>query len=317
MSRSFASRELPVANCRVWFLFPPMYMPSLGSLGRCWQVRERVWQSLKDVKAMEQHVREQNQLNLKLKGQVEKLTGEAAEEKAEIRRLIDSGINDVTNRILVLKHVAMGNVTAVKELLEKIEREQESKQNEQDEALDLLEKRQQELVSLTKSKFDSESKTIASAQEALLAAEDKVAKERKDVKTLIMQKIEGEVDGLGDNMKKQLNNEKAAIQAKVDGRAKGLEDRIMDYSHTTGLKVSGLVNQVNNLEKQQKEQIATQEVKVAAVKEDQLSLKQQTMADLSALRSQVERTRAKLSEAEDTLQAEQTVHATAASSKNS
>ena len=85
----------------------------------------------------------------------------AAEEKAEIRRLIDSGINDVTNRILVLKHVAMGNVTAVKELLEKIEREQESKQNEQDEALDLLEKRQQELVSLTKSKFDSESKTIA------------------------------------------------------------------------------------------------------------------------------------------------------------
>ena len=115
MSRSFASRELPVANCRVWFLFPPMYMPSLGSLGRCWQVRERVWQSLKDVKAMEQHVREQNQLNLKLKGQVEKLTGEAAEEKAEIRRLIDSGINDVTNRILVLKHVAMGNVTAVKE----------------------------------------------------------------------------------------------------------------------------------------------------------------------------------------------------------
>ena len=91
----------------------------------------------------------------------------------------------------------------------------------------------------------------------------------------------------------------------------------MDYSHTTGLKVSGLVNQVNNLEKQQKEQIATQEVKVAAVKEDQLSLKQQTMADLSALRSQVERTRAKLSEAEDTLQAEQTVHATAASSKNS
>jgi len=275
-----------------------MYMPSLGSLGRCWQVRERVWQSLKDVKAMEQHVREQNQLNLKLKGQVEKLTGEAAEEKAEIRRLIDSGINDVTNRILVLKHVAMGNVTAVKELLEKIEREQESKQNEQDEALDLLEKRQQELVSLTKSKFDSESKTIASAQEALLAAEDKVAKERKDVKTLIMQKIEGEVDGL-------------------DGRAKGLEDRIMDYSHTTGLKVSGLVNQVNNLEKQQKEQIATQEVKVAAVKEDQLSLKQQTMADLSALRSQVERTRAKLSEAEDTLQAEQTVHATAASSKNS
>lgn len=34
------------------------------------QVRERVWQSLKDVKAMEQHVREQNSLNLKLKGEV-------------------------------------------------------------------------------------------------------------------------------------------------------------------------------------------------------------------------------------------------------
>lgn len=40
--------------------------------------------------------------------QVDKLTGEAVAEKAEIRKLIDSGIGDVTSKILVLKHVAMG-----------------------------------------------------------------------------------------------------------------------------------------------------------------------------------------------------------------
>jgi hypothetical protein len=62
---------------------------------------------------------------------VDKLESEAAAEKAEIRRLIDSGIGNVTSKILVLKHVAMGNVTAVRGLLERIEREQESKQDQQ------------------------------------------------------------------------------------------------------------------------------------------------------------------------------------------
>ena len=47
----------------------------------------------------------------------------------------------------------------------------------------------------------------------------------------------------------------------------------------------------------------------------QVSLKQQTMADLATLRAKVEQTRAKLSEAEDTLQAEQAVHSTVVGAK--
>ena len=134
-----------------------------------------------------------------------------------------------------------------------------------------------------------------------------------------MQKIEGEVDGLGDNHEKaSLNNEKAAIQAKVDGRAKGLEDRIMDYSHTTGLKVSGLVNQVNNLEKQQKEQIATQRGQGSS---SQRGSAVTQAADYggpfgSALAGGTHACQAFMRQ-RTRFRQKQTVHATAASSKNS
>eukprot|EP00961_Rhodomonas_salina_P243454 3289853-Rhodomonas_salina.1 len=102
---------------------------------------------------MERHVREQNELNTKMKDQITTLAEDADNEKKVIRVLIDNGVQDVASKIQLLKSAAKANVTDVKLMLERIEREQKAKQEEQDRAIDELTKKHVELETQTKAKF--------------------------------------------------------------------------------------------------------------------------------------------------------------------
>lgn len=81
------------------------------------QIRERVWQTLKDVKAMEQHVRQQNALNEKMREEIEGMASGAEREKKVIRLLIDDGMKGVSDRIDLLRDAVDTNVTGVKDAL--------------------------------------------------------------------------------------------------------------------------------------------------------------------------------------------------------
>eukprot|EP00961_Rhodomonas_salina_P243455 3289854-Rhodomonas_salina.1 len=67
---------------------------------------------------MERHVREQNELNTKMKDQITTLAEDADNEKKVIRVLIDNEVQDVASKIQLLKSAATANVTDVKLMLE-------------------------------------------------------------------------------------------------------------------------------------------------------------------------------------------------------
>mmetsp|Transcript_28085 Transcript_28085/g.66801 ORF Transcript_28085/g.66801 Transcript_28085/m.66801 type:complete len:80 (-) Transcript_28085:1571-1810(-) len=68
---------------------------------------------------MERHVREQNELNTKMKDQITTLAEDADNEKKVIRVLIDNGVQDVASKIQLLKSAATANVTDVKLMLDR------------------------------------------------------------------------------------------------------------------------------------------------------------------------------------------------------
>ncbi len=78
------------------------------------QMRERVWQSLKDVDAIEHHVRQQNVLNRQMKQDIAELEDSSEREKQVIQLLINKGMQGIADRIDLLKAAVEANVTGVK-----------------------------------------------------------------------------------------------------------------------------------------------------------------------------------------------------------
>jgi hypothetical protein len=113
------------------------------------EVRERVWQTLKDVEAMEDHVKEQNTLNYKLKTKVTELDEGITREQKIIRLLIDEGMKHVENRLQFMKEAVSSNITAVKNTLRILRAEDREKQKQQDKAIDQLNTRHRALAAST------------------------------------------------------------------------------------------------------------------------------------------------------------------------
>ena len=274
-------------------------------------VRERVWQTLKDVKAMERHVREQNALNNKMKTQISTLEEQAQDEKKVIRALIQKGMEDVTTKISLLKNAAMANVSDVRALLLRIEGEQTAKQEAQDKAIDDLTARHQQLQSETTNKFQEVDSQISAAEQRLAEAKARVAHEREEVKKLIMDKIKTDVGGLDKQMTDRLENEKFDIRNTIDAGLKQLDGNISDYSLATGIRVARLMNKVAVLKKDQKKKSEAQDKAISGLEDDHKELKEQTLDTLGKLRSEVDETKEKLSKAQKTLEAEQALRQSA------
>jgi hypothetical protein len=113
------------------------------------EVRERVWQTLKDVEAMEDHVKEQNALNYKLKTKVAELDEGITREQKIIRMLIGEGMSHVENRLKFMKEAVSSNITAVKNTLRILRAEDREKQLQQDKAIDQLNTRHRALAAST------------------------------------------------------------------------------------------------------------------------------------------------------------------------
>jgi len=274
-------------------------------------VRERVWQTLKDVKAMERHVREQNALNNKMKLQISSLEAEAQDEKLVIRNLIAQGMSDVTDKISLLKNAAMANVSDVREMLLRIEAEQKEKQTQQDTQIDDLTARHQKLQEQTVSRFNEVDEQISAAEKRLAEAKARVANEREEVKKLIMEKIRTDVGGLDQEMTNRLENEKHDIRTTIDAGLKQLDGNISDYSLATGIRVARLMNKVTVLKKDQEDKAKVQDKSIKTLEDDHKVLKEQTLGTLKALRTEVDETKQKLSDAQKTLEAEQALRQSA------
>jgi hypothetical protein len=113
------------------------------------EVRERVWQTLKDVEAMEDHVKEQNALNYKLKTKVSELDEGITREQKIIRMLIDEGMSHVENRLKFIEEAVSSNVTAVKNTLRILRAEDREMQQRQDKSIDQLNTRHRALAAST------------------------------------------------------------------------------------------------------------------------------------------------------------------------
>jgi hypothetical protein len=286
-----------------------------GQAHKSWSkqvVRERVWQTLKDVKAMERHVREQNALNNKMKKQITTLEQEAQDEKEVIRKLIAAGMSDVTDRIALLKNAALANVTDVREMLQRIEAEQKAKQAQQDADIERLTARHQQLQTETTTKFQEVDEQISAAEKRLAEAKARVASEREEVKKLIMDKIRTDVGGLDKQMTDRLENEKFDIRATIDNGLRQLDGNISDYSLQTGIRVARLMNKVSVLKKDQESKADDQDQRIRALEDDHKTLKDQTVSTLGTLRTEVDDTKTKLAKAQETLEAEQALRQTAA-----
>eukprot|EP00960_Hanusia_phi_P074016 768137-Hanusia_phi.AAC.2 len=268
-------------------------------------VRERVWETLKDVKAMERHVREQNDMNNKMKKEINKLSSEAENEKKVIKDLINQGMLDITDKIQLLKNAAAANVTAVEELLRRIESEQRQKQQEQDNAIQLLAKKHKELQESATKKFQNIDGQVSAAEKALKEAETKVASERSDVQNLIMQRIQSDISGLDNEMRTRLESEKGKINSVINAGLKELDGNISDYSLRTGVKVAQLMSRVTNLKEKQKQIADDQQNQILGIESSQKSFKQNTLDTLEKLRTAVENTRQKLEDAEKALRDEE------------
>jgi hypothetical protein len=289
-------------------------MGNYGQTHKAWSkqvVRERVWQTLKDVKAMERHVREQNALNNKMKMQITTLEQEAQDEKLVIRRLIQAGMTDVTDKISLLKNAAMANVSDVRAMLVRIEGEQRAKQAQQDTAIDQLTARHQQLQQETTTKFQAVDGQISAAEKRLAEAKARVASEREEVKKLIMEKIKTDVGGLDKEMTDRLENEKFDIRSTIDAGLKQLDGNISDYSLSTGIRVARLMNKVAVLKKDQADKSKAQDESIRSLEDDHKELKETTLNTLATLKSQVDETKGKLAQAQQTLEAEQALRQTA------
>ena len=113
------------------------------------EVREKVWQTLKDVEAMEDHVKEQNALNYKLKTKVAELDEGITREQKIIRMLIDEGMTHVDDRLKFMKEAVSSNITAVKNTLRILRAEDRERQQLQDKSIDQLNTRHRALAAST------------------------------------------------------------------------------------------------------------------------------------------------------------------------
>lgn len=117
------------------------------------EVREKVWQTLKDVEAMEDHVEEQNALNYKLKQEITFLDEGITREQDIIKLLINEGIDHVHDRLKLMEDAVASNVSAVKTTLRILKAEDLAKQRQQDRAIDQLDARHKALATSTAAKL--------------------------------------------------------------------------------------------------------------------------------------------------------------------
>ena len=270
-------------------------------------VRERVWETLKDVKAMERHVREQNDMNNRMKKEINKLSSEAENEKKVIKDLINQGMLDISDKIQLLKNAAAANVTAVEEFLRRIDTEQRQKQKEQDNAIQLLAQKHKQLQDSATQKFQNIDEQVSAAQKSLKEAETKVASERDDVQNLIMKRIQSDISGLDQEMRNRLESERGKISSVISAGLKELDGNISDYSLRTGVKVAQLMSRVTNLKAKQKKIADDQQNEILGIQNDQNTFKQSTLDTLEKLRVAVENTRQKLEDAEKALRDEESL----------
>jgi hypothetical protein len=102
------------------------------------EVRERVWQTLKDVDAMENHIEQQNIINARMKKEVAELESGLTREKRIVRLIINEGMDDVDQRLNLLQEAVSSNVSAVEETLRQLSAEARAKQIEQDQTIAAL-----------------------------------------------------------------------------------------------------------------------------------------------------------------------------------
>ena len=112
-----------------------------GPPRRTWtplEVRERVWQTSKDVEAMENHIEQQNIINNKMKKEVADLDAGLTREKQIVELIINNGMDDVDHRLDLLHAAISANVTAVQQTLKDISAQAKAKQDLQDDAIAAL-----------------------------------------------------------------------------------------------------------------------------------------------------------------------------------
>ena len=112
-----------------------------GPPRRIWtplEVRERVWQTSKDVEAMENHIEQQNIINNKMKKEVAELDEGLTREKQIVELIINNGMDDVDHRLDLLQVAISANVTAVQQTLKEISAQAAAKQKSQDDAIAAL-----------------------------------------------------------------------------------------------------------------------------------------------------------------------------------
>ena len=131
--------------------------------GRRWtaqEVRERVWQTLKDVEAMENHLEQQNAINNRMKKEIYDLDAGLTREKRIVKLIINEGMDDADQRLDLLQEALASNVSAVKKTLQDLSSEAQVKEQLQDQAIANLTERHTTLAAETKNELKEARQTL-------------------------------------------------------------------------------------------------------------------------------------------------------------
>eukprot|EP00292_Cryptomonas_paramecium_P009865 CAMPEP_0113686022 /NCGR_PEP_ID=MMETSP0038_2-20120614/15037_1 /TAXON_ID=2898 /ORGANISM="Cryptomonas paramecium" /LENGTH=266 /DNA_ID=CAMNT_0000606255 /DNA_START=26 /DNA_END=823 /DNA_ORIENTATION=- /assembly_acc=CAM_ASM_000170 len=198
------------------------------------ELRERLWQTLKDVQGMERHVKEQNALNVQLNKEIDSLDGGIQSERSVIAKLIENGITEVKNKIKVMRSAMDSNVTDVESELKLAKQDDREKQNQQDMRIHKLGLRHEQLATSTSKTLKRVDASIAAAQQQLVATRNQLAKDRDQVKGLIMKSVDEEMSKLSSDLLSKFEAQKASIRHMVHVGVRELYDNVTAYALSSG-----------------------------------------------------------------------------------
>lgn len=266
------------------------------------QIRERVWQMMKDIKAMERHVTQQNILNTDLKDEVSKMTAEATKEKTIVNMLVKKGMDGVRNKVDLLREAVNVNVTGVREALGHLDAGILARQDRQDRRLDELEKARKEMVRGNKDEVRRFANKVEDAEKSLKDAKKEVESQRDRVKHLIYDRIQSDIGNLDEEMRQRFSEETRTVQSMIREGIGRLDRNVSDFSMTTGTRIAHLVSNVDRLKKMHEENKARQDSEITQLEKDQKFLSNRTVHNLEDLRRRIEENRITLSKAREELE---------------
>lgn len=256
---------------------------------------------MKDIRAMERHVKQQNVLNKGLTDEVLGMKREADRQKQIVRMLIDRGMDGIRDKVELLRDAVNTNVTGVRSALGKLDSTISDKQDEQDRRLTELEKARTRMETENHDQVEQFERRVSAAEKELKEAKSHVQEQRDKIKELVYARIQNDIGNLDDKMHQRFDDETADVRALIREGIHHLDANVTHFSLTTGTDISHLVSKVNRLSKVQGEAEVRQDAEITKVEKEHNAFYNRTITNLENLRDRIEANRVTIAKAQEIL----------------